>query len=310
MSKVERRATVFAVGDLPQIVDPEQRKEFLGSEKRRYSGGFKGKAIRRGIPVEKVKKYPQLAAQIGTSFNDNTWNERETTFWAEYNAMIPFGRINDAGKIEGGREINASYEVKDGEVICDDLMDYILFEMMQDDKEVGINPELYDTDQQNYAFFCIDQTVETERSKQLLQYKMDANEALAKILLEYKEAPEKHQTRIRAIAAAVDTEASGLHFRIQSIEEALSSVMRGAEKDPAKFLKVLEDKSLITKAFINDCVDAGIFQRIGNQYVYEGETYESINELVKFIKDPSRTEIKARLEAQLKEFSAMQIIMG
>lgn len=309
--RVERRATVFAVGDLPQIVDLDQRREFLGAEKRRYSGGFQGKGIKRGIPVEKQTKFPQLAAQLGTSFNDPAWANKSNIFWAEYNTSIPFGRINAAGKIEGGIEINASYTIEDnGDITCDELMDYILFEMMQDDKEVSTNPELFDTDQQNYAFFCIDQTVETERAKQLLQYKMDANEALTKLIGEYKEAPEKHQTRIRAIAAAVDTEASSLHFRMQGIEEALASIMAGAEKDPAKFLKVLDDKNLVTKAFITDCVEAGIFQRFGNQYVYEGETYESIGELAKYINNPAKTELKAQLQSQLKEYSAMAIIQG
>ena len=272
MSRVERRATVFAVGDLPQIVDPEQRKEFLGSEKRRYSGGWQNNAVKRGIP---------------------------------------FGRVNDAGKVEGGLELNASYTSQpDGKIITDNLQDFILFEMMQNDKEVATDPNLFATDQHNYAFFCIDQTVETERAKELLEYKIQANEALTLLLREYREAPEKMETRLRAIASAVDKEASGLHFRIQTIDEAITSVMKGAEKDPQNFLKVLDDKKLIMKSFINDCTDAGIFQRIGNQYVYEGETYSTIDELVKYIKDPSRTELKVQLEARLKEFSAMQIITG
>lgn len=302
--RFEKKANVFAVGSLPLIVEKEKERELLTSSGgRRFSGGFDKHGVKRGISIKDEKKYPQLISLIGKSPTDSTWAMAVNDFWAEFASTIEYGEIVE-GKVTGGRTLDVSYEVNEetGDIYADNFNDYVLFQLMQADRSVGINPNDF-TDKTTYEFFCVDQAVESAKTKELLEVKMEATTELAKLLNE--RAAGNKESYFRALAGELDTEVSSIHARTMSMEEAIQSIIKSSEKNPSKFLTAIKDKNLSQRRFILDCVAAGFITQVGNSFIYLNENFTNIDVLVNYLGTPDGAPERLKLKTQLEEFAVL-----
>lgn len=302
--RFEKKANVFAVGFLPLIVEKEKEQELLSSSGgRRFSGGFDKQGVKRGISIKDEKKFPQFVSMLGKSTNDPNWAAASNDFWAEFSSTIDFGEIVE-GKVIGGRTLDVSYEVNEetGEIYADNFNDYILFQLMQTDGSVGIDPNGY-SKFTNKEFFCIDQAVESAKTKELLEVKTEATIELAKLLQE--KAASGKEAEFRAIAGELDTEVSSIHMRTMSYEEIIQSIIKSSEKNPSKFLTAIKDKNLTRKRFVMDCVAAGFITQVGNTFIYLNENFNSLDSLVNYLGTPDGAPERLKLKTQLEEFAVL-----
>lgn len=304
---VKRLATVFSIGALHLIENKTIAKDIIKGEKKRYSAGIskKTRQLRRAIPIKDERKYPELPSLVGTSFSDPQWTEKCENFWAEYVFQVPFGWINpETGKVEGGQEIDAGYTEDGGLFYPNNFGEFILFELMKDDIEVATNPDLYGN-RGSFAFFCIDSTAEAAKAIENTKLKIDANMQLATLLVDRDVDTKLGLFRI--IAGRVDPEISIIHARTMSKDEVIESLIRGSEKNPAKFLQAVNDKDLAIKAFIAEAVAAGIFTQIGENYLHKSETIGREADVISFLKNSANGDIKAEIKAQIENFAAIGI---
>lgn len=306
VGKYIRRAQIFAMGSLDLVIDKEKARELLYSETKRYNAGLKNKSVARGISIKEESLFPQLPTEVGASIIDANWVTISKEYWASFLQRIPFGFINADGIVEGGKEINASYEVIKNdlgkiEIHAEDFNEYILFNLMQQDNSVATDPNQY-SEKGNYSFFCIDIEVENKRAKELVETKTHAVIEAAKLF-----TPQEGKDKIelfRAIAAAVDSEITALYAKTMTTEEAQRSILKGIEKDPKLFLKTIENKnSLKSSITIRRYVEAGVLMRSGAVYLLDGEKIGTEEEVIAFIKNPDNDTFVKRMDAKVDEFT-------
>ena len=80
------------------------------------------------------------------------------------------------------------------------------------------------------------------------------------------------------------------------------------DKQPAKFVSVVNDKTLATKILINKAIEAKLILRRNQRYstsdgldlCYPGEV-ASFDNAIKYLEDPKNQEVKMILEAKLNQ---------
>lgn len=299
-----RKANVFAVGSLDLIENKAKAKELIQEESKRYSGGFEGPNPKRAIPLREETKYPQLASAVGASFSDPFWTEKVKNFWAEFSYRIPYGVVNEYGAIEGGIELDASFTTDGDKIYCENFEQFILFEMMQKDREVCLNPELWN-ERRSYGFFCIDKTKETQRAKELTKLKQDAVIELAKLLQDQE--VESRKGFFRVLAGAIDPEITALYAKTMSYDDVIRTIITASEKYPKAFLEAAKDDTLMKRAFIREAVEAGAVTKVGNKYVFENEEFGSETEFISFLSNPANAEYRQKIKTKIEEFSVIGI---
>jgi len=82
-------------------------------------------------------------------------------------------------------------------------------------------------------------------------------------------------------------------------EVALEEIVK---KDPDFFITLTSDDTLEYRAEVASMVEAGIFQRVGNDYINGTENLGDINAVIAFFKNPNESEKVVILKAKLKQF--------
>lgn len=310
VGKYNRKAQVFAIGSLDQIIDKEKAKELLYAETKRYNAGLKNKSVARAISIDEEKLYPQLAEQVGVSPNDPNWVNASKDYWASFLDRIPFGVITEAGIIDGGKEIDASYLVKENEVTkqkeiyADNFNEYLLFNLMQKDSSVSTDPLEYSNKGQ-YSFFCVDSEVEEKRSKELVDVKTEAHIELTKLL------QEDNIELLKTIVAATDNTVTATYAQRMSLEEAKRSLFETVHKNPKIFLDIAKNKKgLKGQVAIRRYVESGAITKVGMTHYFEGDILGNEEEAIKFIKDPTNASMVSRMNAKLDEFIVFDTVVS
>lgn len=297
---VKRTANVFAVGEM-RLIDKEQAKLLLFAEKKRYTGGLKGNSLHRAIPAGKEAKYTQFVSDLGVSPSSPEWANAVRQYWANFTDFIPFGELSDLGKVVGGKEINASYtEEEDGSISVENLKDFCLYEMMMNDNYVATSPDLYEQKSQ-FAFFCIDSAIENQKSKELTAITEKAIIEFSKLLMPAGDGKD-NTPQLKAIAAFMDNEISGIHAKAMDRTDAISSIKKVMDKTPQKLLDAIADTSLKFKVLVRQAVEAGAISLNGLTYYYQNEQIGNELDMIAFLKDPNNDNDLKKVRKIIEEF--------
>jgi len=96
----------------------------------------------------------------------------------------------------------------------------------------------------------------------------------------------------------------GVNPLILEPEEVEFMLEETAQTKPDKFMAVVKDKNLETKAFITQCISAEVLTKSGNS-ILEGDQVlgNSMEDVIGYLNDKANSDTLARLRARLQQFS-------
>ena len=304
-----RTAIVFAVPTEFAIPKPGMSVspiEMYQGESRKYCPGFSGLDVLRGIPLEDERNIPAFTRKLGVSPESNNFEEAVKNFWINYTTNIPFAEIivarNKAEvKIEGAKTINASYEIRtDGKIYPDNIDDYILYELLiKEGRRVSQDPSKY-TEPGDAQFFCVSAELDEERKKDASEMRQQVYHNMSKL---YMEAD--NEERVRFIVSLVSSNITAIGATKLTRLEAIEEIGLAAEKNPERFLKVVQDKNLNYKSLIKQFTESNLLNKQGDTYFYGDEAIGNLHQTILFVRNPENHKIVESLKKRLDSYKSL-----
>lgn len=303
VESIERKALVFSL--MKNTYYPKDfREEFVGVEMK-YTPGFKGKQVARGVKLEDEKKVPALIREVGVDTNNPNWTEKSEDFWAEWAYGVPVGLVTDGKKIEGGTEIDGSYAVdKDGIIYPSNPFDYFLLNLMQEDDKVAKDIEEWPF-RSEYEFFLIDKTIQQKKEQDTIKKTSDVYIKTAKLL-----AIEGKQDIIKYILQIYKKDISPIEILTYDKSKLKEALLQLSKENPDAILEAMKDEEVLSfKAFGKQLIHSGGISLNGNAYFYQNEKIASNDdELLMWIKNPENNGVIAKLQAHIEFYKTKNVI--
>jgi hypothetical protein len=266
-------------------------KEIQKDSVRFYSPGFKdgGVVVHTGLTFD--EQFELLPVLIGVSSTSSEFQSKVDEYFSNYSYRIPYDGI----------EIDASYRQVGDKKIPVNIPDYILSKLMFNDSNVCVT-----ADKDNlhfYKFVLIDKEAEKKVEEEMFAEKRKANIEYVKLIESKEDDKLKYiLTIMRKEADVTAIEVDDL-TRIQ-LEQKLSII---STKSPDKFVKLVSDDKLLTKAMLATAIDLNVVSKIGESFFFDedkiADTYSQLVGAV--IKDNNLTaKITAKVGAVKKELKS------
>jgi hypothetical protein len=248
--------------------------DHLYEDSTRSIGATLGSAgeIVHGLTVEEVEKF--MPSLLGISQNSPSFYKSVEDYFASLSLKVD----NTGLRLEIGVD-------KDEKPI--NVQDFIHYKFALANPKVAATKDLVGVASQ---FYIYDPKEETEKKFASLQRRKEAEREFIKVTSDSKKML-LVLTILDPFALKLDTQEQEL--RLDSIKES----------NPEKFLAVVTDKDLETRAFLEKCVSAQVIKRIGNIYLNGDEKLgNTMEETILYLKDPKNSEVLATLKARVKNF--------
>ncbi len=209
-----------------------------------------------------------LPRLIGVGYNEASFREVAEEYWANFTHPIGLE----------GVVLNASYTIQNGKKYPVVINDYILANMMLTDDNVTKNED------ENYGFKykLIDLEAAEVRATEAFKAKKTANVFLATYLADETEQRTKE---LRDVLVFFKKKDGNNVLSINDIDKLTrikveEYITQFAETQSEQFMKICQNKSLSTRAFIRRLVEADVIEQVGNVYYDNGD---SLGEAVEFV---------------------------
>lgn len=178
--------------------------------------------------------------------------------------------------------------------------DYIRYKILlaNSDYIASSLQELEDRPKATYQFVIISENAET----QMNLTKMDATK---RSYMEYGKVENDADT-LRVIVETLEGRPMSQKVKLDFLQGKINEYI---QKDPRKFLRVIQDELLPAKVLIKKCIEAGLIGKKNDAYylredgspLCEMNEESTLNNAAKYISSVKRQELKFSLEAKLKE---------
>ena len=178
--------------------------------------------------------------------------------------------------------------------------DYIRYKILlaNSDYIASSLQELEDRPKATYQFVIISENAET----QMNLTKMDATK---RSYMEYGKIENDADT-LRVIVETLEGRPMSQKVKLDFLQGKINEYI---QKDPRKFLRVIQDELLPAKVLIKKCIEAGLIGKKNDAYylredgspLCEMNEESTLNNAAKYISSVKRQELKFSLEAKLKE---------
>jgi hypothetical protein len=305
---VARKAIVFAVPKefaIPRDGTPKMPTEMYVGETKRYAPGFAFGfgSVLRGLDIDTEKKVPAFAQMLGTNTTSPNWEQKIDEFWSSYLVQIPIATITyfpgtKEPKVEGSREIDASYEIRgDGFIYPVNIDDYLLYEtMMKDnhDDKIAISSSDYKY-AEGYEFFCVTKEDEKKRQNSILKDTMQLYLEITNLINE-KDNTEK----LQHVVGLLSPDITALAAMRLTKEECMTIIFELKETKGDKLLKAINDPDLAMRAFLRQVTDAGLLTKTGDNYFLDEKLLGNMKETIKSFRTPEGSSVMTSLKNRLK----------
>lgn len=280
-------------------VTSETRGDDPDTHIRKLGSIFKGQKPLSGLSVEEEKKY--LAGILGISPTSQEWDKAVRSYWANVSCEVPPG---DGLKLQVGMAYN-SEEDADNEENGTPLVleDYILYRFALVHSRVANKAEdAYKSPKIEFYLYSEEKALNDSHS--LLKKKQEAYAEYLKIATD--------ESVISAILRLTkdSSDPDGKRYfqpSFMSRKQKDIAIEKVVVENPTHFLTLVKDKSLSTKAFIEECISEGKLTRLPNTdtIMYGDNTTLGYNlgEAVAFLNDKKNIQILNTLTAQLKHLT-------
>jgi hypothetical protein len=261
----------------------------VGRQDRVYSDSKKsiGSVMTRtgetatGLTFDEIRKYmPGLVSADHTEFNfrakvDNYFRALTLRVTKAQPLVFEIGTDNE------GNPLNVT--------------DYVHYKFALQNPKVAKSPEeiLHGVS----MFFVVDKEKELSDNHQKLEKRREAYKEFILLL----EDPKKLEVVLTLLA-------SELKFSISEVKnadprEVKIRLEKYVQDNPEKFYNVVKDKHILTKAFIEHCVSAGVLNRIGTSILNGDEKIgNTVEEAVLYLTDKANSEVFVTLKTRVAEF--------
>ena len=178
--------------------------------------------------------------------------------------------------------------------------DYIRYKILlaNSDYIASSLQELEDRPKATYQFVIISENAET----QMNLTKMDATK---RSYMEYGKVENDADT-LRVIVETLEGRPMSQKVKLDFLQGKINEYI---QKDPRKFLRVIQDELLPAKVLIKKCIEAGLIGKKNDAYylredgspLCEMNEESTLNNAAKYISSVKRQELKFSLEAKLKQ---------
>ncbi len=178
--------------------------------------------------------------------------------------------------------------------------DYIRYKILlaNSDYIASSLQELEDRPKATYQFVIISENAET----QMNLTKMDATK---RSYMEYGKVENDADT-LRVIVETLEGRPMSQKVKLDFLQGKINEYI---QKDPRKFLRVIQDELLPAKVLIKRCIEAGLIGKKNDAYylredgspLCEMNEESTLNNAAKYISSVKRQELKYSLEAKLKQ---------
>lgn len=269
-----------------------QRKEYkrhgfakqLASESVSIIGSYMTKTGQSGcgLTLEEKKKWMPLILAIDNK--DIAFLKEVNKYFDTLSINVPYEGINLEDKLdETGEPIN--------------LEEYIKYRFIMGHPYVAKDQHAAESDEKK-LFYIEDAEAELQVKSKKIGRSTKAYIELGKLI----ENEIKTDWILRALSVK--------HTSIGSIDKIASMKKQEKEiildeiikKDPEFFIELTLDDTLEYKAEIASMVEAGVLQRVGNDYINGTQNLGNINATIAFFKNPNESEKVIILKAKLKQY--------
>lgn len=253
------------------------------------------KDIIRGLSAREAEFY--LPAILGVRKESEQWNEKVKEYWANFVIEIP----NDTKgvELEVGFKLT-SLNIPDSNVEPINLEDYIKFQFAKEHSSVATTPEQLDN-MFIHTYYVIDKGLEIEKEQAAYQGRRLANK-LFNTLIESKDEAAKN--KIDWILETVGgPKQLGINVDNLSSAQKELELEKTMNQDLSRFIEIVEDKHLATKALLRKAIGYGLILQDGNSYFIENKVIgSSQKEAIGYLENTANQKDKLLIIERLKSY--------
>jgi hypothetical protein len=176
--------------------------------------------------------------------------------------------------------------------------DYIRYKILLSNKDQIASSlrELEDHPKATYQFVIISENAET-------QMNLSRMDATKRCYMEYGKIEDEKDT-LRVIIEILSGRPTSPNVKLDHLQSKINDYI---QQDPRRFLSIVQDELLPTKALIKRSVEAGLLSRRNDLYYWEGSPLcemgeeSTFNNAARYLSNSKRQELKYSLEAKLKQ---------
>lgn len=250
-------------------------KEIRASAKVNIGSIYVGRQPLKGIEGEEAHRLMSKILTVPPGHEQ--WPKEERDFWASMTVKIPFeGKELDITVDENGEPYN--------------VLDYVTYKWLLRHRQVAKTKEEMDNDEQK-KFYIYDPELDLMKKNAEVKVKKEADKEFIKISSDY--ATMRRVLRVLAKGSRPDS------LQDMQVENQLYDIKNSS---PERFLKIVLDKHLETRAEIEELLEYNILNQIGNQIMYGDEIIgETTQEAILYMNNKKNSGQVIAMRAQLKE---------
>ena len=233
---------------------------------------------------EETTYLPSIA---GISADSPDWEKAAREYWANFTLEVPATGIKlEIGFGKNGRPLN--------------INDYINYNMCLQHPHVAVTEEELATRfNDQFELYIIDKKKQKEQELADFDVTMEADTIYARII---------NGKNVEA-AAKIDyllemeggERGAGINPDNLTNKEKYFEIKRMKDKNASRFIMLFNDPNLGTKAFVKKLVAFKHLSKEGDSYFYGDRAIgSSLMEVIAYLDNPANSEVRLRLEAQLK----------
>jgi len=265
----------------------------LGDSEISIGGCLNGMDVLRGCSQLEEKLF--LPDIIGVSATDPNFAKATRDYWSEFQLIIP-----NEGVVLNCNHLVTKEPGKADRVEPESVRDWLAYNFLLKHPFVASTKEEALGNKKVKAYIS-DSTIETKKEVDALAVKTKMRK---KFLLLSEEGAAFKGDVLRSIITVLKSE--GLYKEALPADDTQLRIIseKYAEKYPAKWLELADDKYILDKAFVQDLIAKNIIRVIGNA-IYDDKAGDSevasdFDAFIKYINDGKNGAYKARLAADLK----------
>lgn len=289
-----RKVVLRTVDKFTTLPKGEQAKPLRKEVVKKIGASWKKgtRDIVRGLTPQEEQRY--LPRLIGVRLDSEQWNDKVLNYWADFFIAVPYeGEI----ELEVGFQLNSNKEV---EPI--NLDDYIKYNFAKQHREVAATREELDN-MFIYTYYMIDKGAEQDLMEEQYEVRKKANRLFIK-LVESKEPSAKDKIDW-ILETSGGEKGTGINVNVLSPSQRELELERLKDKNPSRFVEIMNDPHLETRALIRKAVSYGAIMQDGNSYFLDSKVIgSSLKETIGYLENAANQKDKLIVIERVKELKS------
>jgi hypothetical protein len=282
-----RKVTIHRSGSFLSVAQGKDVQDFFSGSKRSIGSYFESVDSRRigsGLTFKEETLLLPLVLDVPSEHPD--FRKKLNEFYIDIDTQVPY----DTGRtLEIGLESSNTDEVGKTNMPLN-IMDYLRYRHALKHPQVALNKELSDGNSMK-EFYIFDKFEVGKKSSKKLETQDQA--------MQVYQAVKDDANKVRQALVLL-----GINPDIVEVADHVSKLREKAEKEPGKFIEVLQTKDFEINYWIQSMLDYKIVKKFGNKY-FDAETDKllgnDLEETIYFFRDDVNSDLIGTMKARLQD---------